>query len=389
MKTKVTMFAALLGLVIPMRAASQVRVGGQLRPRSEFHDASGSDPESRSSVRTRLSIDATLGGSLRLFVQPQDVHVFDATQSALAVGNHVAVHQAFVDAGSLDTGMGVRLGRQELSLGEQRLVGAVDWAQQGRAFDGMRLHAAGRMVRVDAFAFRLGTASMVSGAEDAFLLGVQGTTAAPAGSVDIYGLRNVNAAGALTHQNTMGARYVLQSGIARGRVEGAVQRGERAGMDVAAWMIAAEAGVSVSEKASVTLFFEELSGDDDPEDGTIRVFDTLFATNHKFYGQADLFTSIPAHTGGRGLRDVGARAGWTPVEPVSIGVELHRFLAADRIDGPSRFADEMDVTLGYRFTRRLAILAGANRVEAGPAFASIGRSVGDQTSMYVMLNASF
>lgn len=58
----------------------------------------------------------------------------------------------------------------------------------------------------------------------------------------------------------------------------------------------------------MTLWYDHLSGDDDPSDGTVRVFDTLFATNHKFYGLADYFLNIPVQTVGRGLQDLALKA---------------------------------------------------------------------------------
>ena len=63
-----------------------------------------------------------------------------------------------------------------------------------------------------------------------------------------------------------------------------------------------------SRSPGVSVGVEYLSGDDDPTDGTYKVFDTLYATNHKFYGFMDYFLNIPVHTFGLGLRDVHARS---------------------------------------------------------------------------------
>ena len=45
----------------------------------------------------------------------------------------------------------------------------------------------------------------------------------------------------------------------------------------------------------------------------MKVFDTLFTTNHKFYGLADLFLNIPLQTDGRGLQDLAVKWHYTPM----------------------------------------------------------------------------
>ncbi len=50
----------------------------------------------------------------------------------------IGVHQGYVEIVAPD-GPSLRVGRQELSLGDQRLVGPLDWAMQARSFDAVRL----------------------------------------------------------------------------------------------------------------------------------------------------------------------------------------------------------------------------------------------------------
>ena len=99
---------------------------------------------------------------------------------------------------------------------------------------------------------------------------------------------------------------------------------------------AARVGRKVGE-TQVTLWYDYLSGDDDLGDDETKVFDTLFATNHKFYGYADFFLNIPAHTAGRGLRDMALKLKRTLRPGLSLGLDVHTFrLAQDT----GRLADD-------------------------------------------------
>lgn len=72
-------------------------------------------------------------------------------------------------------------------------------------------------------------------------------------------------------------------------------------------MLGARLGFDVGTGGSLTLWYDLLSGDADPNDGDTKVFDTMFATNHKFYGFADMFLNISVHTGGQGLQDLAVK----------------------------------------------------------------------------------
>ena len=61
-----------------------------------------------------------------------------------------------------------------MALGGQRLVGAVDWSQQGRSFDALRLSAEGDVFRVDALGVVLANDLTTTFDADAHLLGVYG-----------------------------------------------------------------------------------------------------------------------------------------------------------------------------------------------------------------------
>ena len=109
-------------------------------------------------------------------------------------------------------------------------------------------------------------------------------------------------------------------------------------------MLGARLGHGFGGKGSVTLWYDYLSGDGDLGDDTIKVFDTLFATNHKFYGFADLFLNIPVHTGGRGLQDLAIKGAYRVNPEWTLKLDLHSFNMADKGSLTSgHFGEEIDV----------------------------------------------
>ncbi len=379
-------------------AGPRLRVEGQVRPRYEARAPEGTDDEGYTSMRVRLGAAASVAPRVSAFVQLQDVRLWGEEASTLAdySADHLDVHQAWVRAGV--AALNATVGRQEVALGEERLVGAVGWAQQGRAFDGVRAHGARGDVALDLLAFRTGEVS--AGRPDGSLLGAWAAwTPAPGQEVDAFALRihegpDPRAAAPLatvTRQATLGARWAAAAGPFVGRIEGAWQSGTRRSLDVSAWMLAFRAGVRFAEgRGSGDVALDVLSGDDEPGDDTVRVFDTLFATNHKFYGFADLFTDIPVHTGGRGLRDAHAGVQWRLPSDVTVAARAHAFRAAAAEGLPStRFGRELDVTGAWVAAPGLILSAGAARFEAGPALAAVGRDVGSITWAFVMLDATF
>ena len=97
------------------------------------------------------------------------------------------------------------------------------------------------------------------------------------------------------------------------------------------------------------LFGEVASGDDDPGDTDMKSFDTLYATNHKFYGEMDFFLNLPAHTGGLGLMDVGVQAGVSPLKRVAAKVTAHQFMSMEEsAAGDNLFGTEVDVRIDWK-----------------------------------------
>jgi hypothetical protein len=220
----------------------------------------------------------------------------------------------------------------------------------------------------------------VTGLEASFY-GLHGSLPA-AGPLELYALYNTVAED-FTDQVTLGGRW-LGNGRLSWRVEAAYQTGTRADIDVSAYLLALRAGLPLAGRARAELWYDLLSGDDEPFDDETGVFDTLFGTNHKFYGFMDLFTNIPVHTSGRGLQDVALKTTFGPAPAMTLQADLHVFLVAAG-DGlaSGRIGEEIDLTARWALTPDVAVSAGGALFRPGDA----GIVPGDNVRSWLFLMA--
>jgi len=151
--SKTSLTAAAVAALSVTKVSAQISLSGQLRPRVEVRDGfsnltpNSTVPASFVSQRTRLIFGykwdrLTFGATL------QDVRVWgqDASTITPADGNRLMLHEGWADivlANKADTiikfklfdNLSLKVGRQELIYDDARLIGNLDWLQQGRRFD--------------------------------------------------------------------------------------------------------------------------------------------------------------------------------------------------------------------------------------------------------------
>jgi hypothetical protein len=124
-----------------------------------------------------------------------------------------------------------------------------------------------------------------------------------------------------------------------------------------AWLFGARVRFTLKDLGMapyIEAFADIVSGDDDTADTDIHSFDTLFATNHKFYGEADFFLNLPKDTTQRGLIDVGATLGTKLGATANASVAFHAFLPQEGRDASDPYGMELDVLLGWKPSRHIA-----------------------------------
>ena len=368
-------------------AEREISLSGQIRPRYEFRDPlrDGTEAtEAFTSMRVRAQLNVALGGDVDAMIQLQDVRFFGEEQNTLTdySADNFDVHQAYIHFKRLGGSRhALKIGRQAVAFGGQRLIGAVEWTQQGRVFDGLRLSLAPPWGKVDVVAIQLAEAKAAQFSDDAYLAGIYATL----GDLDMFGLYDKEAGAPTTDRVTLGLRLAGHKAAYAYRVEGSYQTGTHRGEDVAAFMFGGRVGHPVG-RLKLDLWYDYLSGDSDPNDGETKVFDTLFATNHKFYGFADRFLNIPEHTKGLGLQDFALKGSVPLSTRTSLAVHGHSFFTAAKGE---HLCEEVDLTLTYQYRPNVAVVGGLSQVVSDDAMAAVNGLKGNMTFAFLLTNATF
>ncbi|MCA8954377.1 MAG: alginate export family protein [Planctomycetes bacterium] len=329
-------------IVLP--GIQRLTIGGQWRFRAEafrdydFDSSRGTNADFLSQ-RARLKLDFEVNDRIRTVFELQDVRYWgEETATTDDSADGLDFHQAYVEVEETP-GIGgtLTVGRQRLSYGDQRLIGALDWLQQGRAFDGVRNRWQCGEGWTDVFATQIrenfANATTTMGHVDRYFGGIYGhygfaesTTAEP---YLLFSHDDGIGAGQSEARGTLG--FLVQHDVTDGFSLGgeyATQFGERGAADI-----------PIFECFAVNLHARATTGDagpwcgieldyasgDDPNSGADERFDNLFPTAHKFWGYMDLATwSNLAHA----AVTAGCRCG----DSGSVEVQLHAFRTVERTD---------------------------------------------------------
>lgn len=299
---------------------SWLQVRGEFRARIEGFSGGGFAATDDAYWMDRFRLTATVrpAKSIVLVAQAQDARAFDKTTGSEGVPfrNTLDLRLAYGELGSNHT---IRLGRQELAFGEQRLLGHLVWANTARAWDGARATFKLKRGQLDAFAATLVATDPArfdkSGSGHA-LYGGYGSFSKllPRQVVEPYfiwrqsrGLTPEFGGTATLHQATTGLR--MAGKLPRSfdySGEAAVQMGSLGPDDIRAWAEHALVGKTLTGAPAQLRLFGEYncaSGDANHADGTRGTFDQLYPTGHDKVGLAD-------------------QVGWRNVRHVRTGVDL-------------------------------------------------------------------
>ena len=379
------------------RMVRWLSVSGEFRIRFEGrineHFRSGNS-DSYLLTRLRLDVDVHPTSWFRLFLEGQDSQAmglkgdpdpplaedtFDLRQVYGEIFNHER------------QGFGVRIGRQELGFGDERLIGAFNWSNTARSFDAVRFFYARPRYRLDLFASSVVVIkdSVFNKIQDgANFYGLYGSfqNVIPHATVEGYLLwrtlpRVVDERGLSGDADvyTIGTRLAGKLPAAFDyKLEIAGQRGHYAHDSIRAWALHSQIGYTISSARTtprLLLEYNFASGDRDPADGRHGTFDQLFPTNHYKYGIAD-------RVGWRNMHNVRAGVGANLTRRLNVQLDYHSFWLASRRDAlynvggapvariaagaPSRHVgQELDFYSTMKLTSYLTLEAGYAHLFAG------------------------
>lgn len=362
--------------------AQEVDFSSQIRARSiidakDFNN--DSDPTTFNELRTRLNAAFSAPRGITGFIQIQDSRIYGSEPSTLANTQNLDLHQAY---GKISNIFGlpfdVKFGRMEVKLANERLVGAVGWSNVGRSFDGSILTYKSKPVDVHILGFQINESYLPGDSLDNTFGGIW---------AELKTFKNYQADLFVLTDNvwlTDNSRYTVgfytkgNLGGFTHELEAAYQFGEivtGAGTeDVASYMFAFNAGYNFEQgiKPYISAGIDYLSGDDNFTDGEYTVFNTLYATNHKFYGHMDYFINIPNHTMALGLIDLHAKCSIKPWGPLKLGANFHLLnsaVANDMVNGDTKdFGFEADAYGNFKYSENISFQGGISLFSPGDLF---------------------
>jgi hypothetical protein len=365
-------------------------------------------------MRSRLAVKITPTKDIEGFIQLQDSRVWGEEFNTLLDGSadNFDLHQGYFKIHDFfKAPLDVKIGRQIVKYGAERLVGAVEWHRIGRSFDGAIFDVHGKKFWVDVFSFQVVDSLNPGDYKDLFFYGGYADVELHEHhKTQVFAMwqrrqpsrwLNRGTIGAYLKGNFGGFSYESDLGYQFGDITTSSRVPLLTGVtfsdtlqSVQAYMATLMLGYTadVKTKPSLYLAVDYLSGDSNLQDDEYKVFDTLYGTNHKFYGFMDYFLNIPLNTFGRGLVDTWGRVKLTPIKKTPMMLDVHYFQADKDVfvvedsttttNAGKSFGTEVDFTLKHTYTDNLAFVLGASWFGPGDVFKAV-RGKDDSTWAYI------
>jgi hypothetical protein len=432
--------AVLICTATSVRTEAQLSLSAQLRTRTELRDGQGTplpkgaDPAFFTSQRTRLNVGYNMY-RLKFGVTLQDVRVWGQDVSTInrtttPDNNGVMLHEAWAEMLLTDTtlknkALSLKFGRQELVYDDQRLLGNLDWLQQGRRHDGavLKYESKAWIVHVAA-AFNQNKENQVGTIYNSNPAGNY-TSSTNAGNMyksmqflyvdrklksgsasflffadqfSKYRMDSVNNSAVKTFEQGSWGRattgfYVNNQFNRTGITASAYyQFGKTAtSQNLSAVLLSASAQYAFTKKLNAGAGVDYTSGGSTGT--TSNTFDPLYGTPHKFWGLIDYFYASSAFGKG-GLTDYYVKAKYKASDKFLLSTDLHQFNSATSIgtgDNQRNLGQEIDFVGTYSLTKQITIEGGYAHFFATPLLTSpaVKNVTGARTNAnwaYVMIN---
>ncbi len=385
MKRILTVAVLLLGSLGSHQLMAQFSITGEIRPRAEYRHgfktlaSDGSDAAFFIEQRSRLYLDFKKS-RMQFKLALQDVRIWGGVSQIYKDDNTLFnVYEAWGQY-ALSEASSIKLGRQELEYDNARILGNLDWAQQGRSHDLVKYIYQGKKGSSLHLGVAFNQEDVVSNPEPRRLFGTfySGVNNYKTMQYAWYHKDFEKATISLLFLNNGIQDLTDSSGVNFGQTYGVYatkklkglslvgeayyQGGKDAlGRDINAHMLALNATFKAG-KLPITIGTDYLSGTD-PGSTKNHSFTPLYGTNHKFYGFMDYFYVGNGH-GNRGLVDVFLKTKFTLSKKSSLLAHLHQFSAAADVNTEggesmsSNFGSEVDLVYVLKVSPEISFNLG-------------------------------
>ena len=421
MKTKLQIVFLILAIALPSMTSAQFVLSGELRPRAEYRHGFKSpattdmDAAAFVSQRSRLNV-AYKNEKMKFGLSLQDVRVWGDVPQLNLSDNSFSMHEAWGEY-FFTPSFSIKAGRMELVYDDSRMLGNVDWAQQGRSHDigllkfeknAWKVHA-GMAYNQDAESFSGRVYTGLGNYKTMQLLWInhnEGNLNLSVlflnnGKQDQHMEIGEEISYPTRYSQTIGATgtYKLDPVQLNGSIY--KQMGKEMGdKEMNALMFAINAKWSITENFSFTPGFEYLSGTSqkdfiDPTYNEINSFNPFYGTNHKFNGHMDYYY-VGNHINNVGLQNIFLKLNYSKSR-LSAGADFHFFSAAADILNPNdlpntmdrNLGQELDLYIGYKLAAGIMLNVGYSQYFATESTIALKGGDKNETSNWAWASITF
>ena len=390
-------------LIINSMAFAQqtVKFSAQFRPRFEIDNKdfnSSNQSTTFTLLRTRLGAMFTPSNNVSGYVEIQDTRAFGEETSTIANMKNVDLHEAYIKLDKIfSLPIDFKVGRFELMYNNHRLIGNSNWGNTARSFDGALLTLNNEKFKIDFFAIKEFEKNLVGDTSDQNMFGaffdlklfpnyqiqpiIIWQKMTPSTNLNRFttGTYIKGNLGNLTHEEEIYYQF--------GKMKSAKE------YDISAYLLAGNVSYNFNLplKPFIGIGIDYLSGDN-VADNEYNVFNTIYGTNHKFYGFMDYFTNIPIDTYNLGLNDLYFKAGLNLKSDLKASLYLHFFNSDKEYilkkGGVTKsFGNEVDFLFNYNYSKEIAIESGLSFFSPGEIFKE-KKGTDNSTWFYLMIIAT-
>ena len=323
-------------------------------------------------------------------------------------GSELSMHDAWVQL-QRPVGVFAKVGRQALAYDDERIFGSDDWSMTGMSHDGLKLGFEGGGHKVHLFGAYNQDVDNIDEGGTRFSGGIQPYKSLLSAWYH-YDIPKTNLGASL-----LWARIGMQSQLMENDPEEADKTNfqqiagaflswkpawfgletayyhqwgtEQSGIPLNAWMASAKATAAPSDHWSFRAGYDYLSGEEDfatPGEGQIglvrheivRGFNSLYGSNHKFYGAMDFFY-VSAYVNGftPGLQNLYAGLTWKPAGTLSLDAAYHFLSTAAPVQEAAKaLGHEVELTASWQIAPSLSLSAGYSFMQGTETMEILKRS---------------
>jgi len=363
--------------------AQELDVNLQVRPRFEYRNGyktllpEGQEGTSQISQRSRLNFNYKQDQLTTKLTLQNTRNWGDVPTATTADKNGIAVFEAWAQYDLTDK-WSARMGRQVLSYDNQRIMGEMDWAQQGQSHDALMVSFHPKNNQLD-----MGIAYN-SNAENTFQTPYTvanykamqyawyHTTFDKLGASLLllntgYEYANTETKLLVDYKQTFGTYLTYKTGKIDSNLAFYGQTGKSTDKQVSAWNASGYFGYNITESFKAGLGYEFFSGKDTNDGSTvIKSFNPIFGTNHAFNGFMDYFY-VGNHLNSVGLEDAYLKLNYN-VKKWQFALTPHVFSAPAKVVTPlneqldSYLGTEIDFSAGFNFKKEITLTGGYSQM---------------------------